>query len=293
MTHPPDGGVPPGGYLPFKPQVSTPRARLPQGSCDCHFHVFEDGYPFGEPRSYTPTPAPLRAYRDMARAVGLDRAVLVHPSVYGRDHRSFEDTLAANRDWMRGVAVAHPDTPQADLARWHELGARGTRCNALFAGGTRIEDMAAVAERVRPYGWHLQLLVDVHAQPEVVSRVVALGLPVVVDHFGHLPAAAGIADPGFARLLEHVRQGSAWVKLSGAYRLADARRGFAQVRPLVDALLQANPDRLVWGSDWPHPAMAAPMVDDGDLADALFDWLDEAGRRKVLVENPSRLYWDD
>jgi 2-pyrone-4,6-dicarboxylate lactonase len=280
-------------YLPFRTEVRAPRKRLPAGSCDCHFHVFEDAvrYPMGEPRSYTPTPAPLSAYRRMADALGLERAVLVHPSVYGRDHSSFEDTLAACGDWMRGVAVVYPDTTDAQIERWHALGARGARCNALYAGGAGLEDLPGIAARVAPLGWHLQLLIDVSADPDAVARIADCGVPVVVDHFGHVKASEALASPGFQNLLALVREGRAWVKISGAYRVSSQRSGFDELAPLVDALCKADSKQLVWGTDWPHPAISAPMPDDGDLADALFDWLGEKELQQILVDNPTRLYW--
>lgn len=280
-------------YLPFRAEVSAPVRAAPPGACDCHFHVFEPaaGYPWAEPRSYTPTAAPLAAYRAMARTLGLQRAVLVHPSVYGRDHRSFEHTLAGNGDWLRGVAVVYPDTPQPDLERWHALGARGTRCNALFAGGAALDDLPGIVDRIRPLDWHLQVLIDVERDPQTLARLAGLGVPLVVDHFGHASADRALASRGFADLLALVREGRAWVKLSGAYRISPQRRQFSDVAPLAEALLRANPRQLVWGTDWPHPAIAPPMPDDGHLLDALAGWCGPAEWQKVLVENPTRLYW--
>lgn len=280
-------------YLPFLADVSAPSRRAPAGACDCHFHVFDPhaGYAWAQPRSYTPTPAPLPAYRAMAGTLGLERAVLVHPSVYGRDHRSFEDTLAANRAWMRGVAVVYPDTPDIDIERWHALGARGTRCNALFDGGAPLGELASIAARVRGFGWHLQLLIDVDRDPGLVGRMADLGLPVVVDHFGHVPAERALASAGFANLLALVREGRAWVKLSGAYRISPRRSGFEDVAPLAHVLATANVGQLVWGSDWPHPAIDAPMPDDGTMFDALAGWFGDAELQRILVDNPTRLYW--
>jgi predicted TIM-barrel fold metal-dependent hydrolase len=280
-------------YLPFRPEVSPPARRAPAGACDCHFHVFDPaaGYSYAEPRSYTPTPAPLSAWRAMARTLGLERAVLVHPSVYGRDHRSLEDTLAANGDWMRGVAVVYPDTPDADIERWHALGVRGTRCNALFEGGAALGELPGIVERVRALGWHLQLLIDVDRDPDALTRLAGLGVPLVVDHFGHAAADRALASRGFGNLLALVREGRAWVKLSGAYRISPQRRHFDDVAPLAEALLRANSRQLVWGTDWPHPAIAAPMPDDGHLLDALAAWCGEDELRQVLVDNPTRLYW--
>lgn len=280
-------------YVPIDPNPRAPRERFPAGSCDCHFHVFEPAsrFPHGPTRSYTPTDATLADYRAMTSTLGIDRCVLVHPSVYGGDHRSFEWLLQNNADWMRGVAVVFPDMQQEDIARWHALGARGTRINSLYAGGASLATLPRIVDLVKPFGWHLQLLIDVSQTPDLVGQAVDLGVTVVVDHFGHLPAERGARDPGFANLLALVREGRAWVKVSGAYRVTGTRGDYADVRPLAEALLAANRDQLVWGSDWPHPAIAAPMVNDGDLANLLIDWFDPSDRQRILVDNPTRLYW--
>lgn len=285
------------GYLPFHAEVSPLSRPLPRGACDCHFHIFEPRgaenmpFPFYEPRSYTPTQAPLAAYRAMADALGLERAVLVHPSVYGRDHTSFEHWLKVCSGWMRGVAVVYPDTPIADVERWHALGARGTRFNALFDGGVPVEALPRIVSRVRDFGWHLQVLMDVSRDPKQVLTLVDFGVPLVVDHCGHVPADQALTSTGFLNLLALLREGRVWVKLSGLYRLTSQRGGFADTLPLVEALLRANPSQLVWGSDWPHPAIAPPMVNDGDLVQALLDACSAAELQQVLVDNPNRLYW--
>lgn len=282
-------------YLPFDPDVCAPNKPLPAGACDCHFHVFESfaNYPFASARSYTPTPAPLTAYKAMARTLGLSRAVLVHPSVYGADHSSFEDTLRLNREWMRGVAVVYPETPTSDMERWHSLGARGTRCNALFAGGAAMHDLPKITAKVKDFGWHLQVLMDVHKEPEVVLKMAALGVPLVIDHYGHVDAQEALHSKGFANLLALLREARAWVKLSGAYRISPQREGFSDVRPLTEALLKANAAQLVWGSDWPHPSIAKPMPNDGALINALLDCCSPAQLQQILVDNPTRLYWND
>lgn len=188
------------------------------------------------------------------------------------------------------MAVAYSDTPDADIERWHQLGSRGTRFNALFAGGADTRDLRAIADRVRAVGWHLQLLIDVARQPEVLSAAAATGLPVVVDHFGHTDPAGALQSAGFQDLLALLREGRAWVKLSGAYRVSNNRATYADARPLADALLAANANQLVWGSDWPHPAIADPQPKVRDLANLLFEWHDEDQIEKILVHNPARLY---
>jgi 2-pyrone-4,6-dicarboxylate lactonase len=282
-------------YLDFDRAPGALDEKFPAGACDCHFHVFEDPlrYPLAAARSYTPTTATIRDYRRMADALGVQRAILVHPSVYGRDHATFEATLAANRDWLRGVGVVYADTAESAIERWHELGCRGSRVNALFAGGAGLDDLPSLADRIRPLGWHLQLLIDLAADPDRLARLADLGLPLVVDHFGHLPATDALQSDGFANLLALVRERRVWVKISGAYRISPQRKRFDDVRPLAEALADACPDQLLWGSDWPHPAMTPPMVKDSDLAQTLYDWFDEPLRRRILVDNPSRLYWAD
>jgi 2-pyrone-4,6-dicarboxylate lactonase len=280
-------------YLPFIPAKRPARNTLPKGACDCHFHIFEgaDKHPYSLPRSYTPSPATSADHRHLCDTLGIERAVLVHPSVYGRNHQSFEETLTANSTWMRGVAVAFTDTTQEDIARWNSLGARGTRCNSLYAGGTSLNDLASIAELVRPFNWHIQLLIDVSADPQALKRIVDLGLPVVVDHMGHMDASKAMGDPGFANLLSMLREGRIWVKLSGAYRVSAQRKGFTDAGPMAEALAKANIKQLVWGTDWPHPSVAAPMPEEDDLVATLFDWLSESERQQVLVDNPTRLYW--
>lgn len=284
----------PASYLPFNADVVAPSVTLPVGACDCHFHVFESfsNYPLAAARSYTPTLAPLTAYKATALALGLTRAVLVHPSVYGSDHRSFEDTLRLNGEWMRGVAVVYPDTSDHEISRWDDLGARGTRCNALFEGGAALQDLPRIVAKVKDFGWHLQVLMDVNKDPEVVVQMADLGVPLVIDHYGHVNAEEAMQSKGFSNLLALVREGRAWVKLSGAYRISAQRQHFGDVRPLTEALLKANSKRLVWGSDWPHPSIAAPMPNDGHLINALLDCCSPAQLHQVLVENPTSLYWN-
>lgn len=280
--------------LPFDPALPLPRKRLPAGSCDCHFHVFEDvaRYPLAQGRSYTPAASPMVDYRRMMAATGIERAVLVQPSVYGSDHTLFVDMLREHADWLRGVAVVRADTPEKDIELWHRIGSRGSRVNALYAAGAPLAEIEAIVRRIRPYGWHLQVCIDVDAQPQLLESIVDLGVPVVVDHIGHLPAERAAGSRGFASLVSLLREGRIWAKLSGPYRLTAQRTGFGDVRPLVDRLVQANPRRLVWGSDWPHPSIAAPMVNDSHLADLASEWLDDVALcQQVLVANPTELYW--
>lgn len=278
-------------YLPFDPSVA-PKNRLPAGTVDCHFHVFEDAvsYPYTANRSYTPSLAPWAAFQSMNDIIGADRAVLVHPSVYGHDHRTLYDTLQAHPDRLRAVGVLSADTTDAEIEKLHAAGTRGTRVNILFAGGSQLADAEALALRIKPYGWHIQFLVDVAAQPEIPAWAAKLGVPVVFDHFGH-PSVPDVNNPGFKNMCALVKEGTAWAKLSGAYRVVSPANKWEAIGPFVDAMLATRTDRLVWGTDWPHPNIPAPMPNDGDIADAVFRWLPDAAlRQQILVKNPELLY---
>lgn len=267
--------------------------RLPAGACDCHVHVFgrADRYPFAADRAYTPPEAPLQRYRTVMEDLGLSRAVLVQPSVYGTDNRAMLEAMGEGGPNVRGVAVIG-DESDDELAAFHTAGVRGVRVNALFPGAPEVVDLGRLARRIAPLGWHLQLLIDVSQTPDLVRRLADLPVPTVIDHLGHLPAALGAGHPGFQALLGLLREGRSWVKLSAPYRLS-ARDGppYDDLRPFAEAILDAAPKRALWGSDWPHPAIPGPGPDPAALLDPLFDWIDDpALRRRVLVDTPARLY---
>lgn len=298
MSHSPatesTGGQPP-ACPGFDPAPRTPRFRLPALTCDAHHHVFGpySHYPMQPERSYTPPEATLDDYRRMCRAVGIERSVLVHPSIYGTELSSLVETLEDNRDWMRGVAVIDDSISDAELHRLDRAGVRGVRFNVLFKGGTPLAKARSIAQRIRPLGWHVQLLIDVSAQSSLYDDWKDFPVPVVVDHMGHLDARLGVAHPGFQALLRLLSEDRCWVKLSGAYRMSALGHPYADAMPFARALVAANPQRLVWGTDWPHPSVQV-MPNDGDLVDGVPDWLPTAELQKqVLVHNPARLYGFD
>lgn len=281
---------------PPDPQPRPPRHRLPAGATDCHAHVIGPAsrYPFVSNRSYTPPDALLPDYLHVLRTLGLRRAVLVQPSMHGDDNTVMMNAVAEAEGVveLRAVVVVPPRIAEADLAALHARGARGVRINMLYAGGNvGLSAAAETAARIRDFGWHLQVLADVSQIGDSLAQLSALPVPVVVDHFGHLPAGRGVADKGFAALLELVRRGNTWVKLSAPYRLAGEEIPYADVRPFCEALVRANADRMLWGTDWPHTVCRLRMPNDGDLLDLICAWLhDEALIAKVLVENPAALY---
>ncbi|KAA2214672.1 amidohydrolase family protein [Teichococcus oryzae] len=293
------------------PTVQTPVAFTPPpGSCDCHTHVFPDParFPFWSGRAYTPPIATADHLLALQKAMGLDRVVIVQPSVYGTDNSATLDgmrQLGPKR--ARGVAVIGADTTPQVLDSMHAAGIRGIRVNLETGGVTdpaaagRILDDALARIQGRP--WHLQVYARLPLVAALQERLSALPMPVVFDHFAGAQAAQGVEQPGFAAVLGLVKAGRAYVKISGAYRASSEAPDYPAVAPLARALVAANPERIVWGTDWPHPDsatlagrkptdIAPPMpVDDGRVLNLLAEWVpDEAARRAILVDNPARLY---
>jgi len=280
-------------------QPRKPRLTAPPGAIDCHAHIFGPvaRYPFSPKRLFTPPDVTLAQYRQLLATLGIARAVLVTPSVYGMDNERQLDTLVEMQGAWRGVAVVATDVAESELERLHRAGFRGVRVNLFAKSGLMLDDLEAIAARVSPLRWHVQLHADARTLPEIAARLRRLPVDVVFDHMGHIPAAAGAAHPGFSALLELMREGRFWAKLSAPYRLSELRYPWNDVVPFARALISAAPDRLVWGSDWPHPAVPGHMPanfvmpNDGDLLDVLSLWADDPGvQRKILLDNPRRLY---
>lgn len=285
------GEEPPACPPPAAQQFRPTRFAMPPGATDTHAHVIglPPAYPFVADRSYTPPEAPAAAYLDMHDRTGVERGVLVQVSVHGADNRLLLETLAAHPQRLRGVAVMPPDLPEADYAAAHAAGVRGLRLNVLFGGGIGFDALERYDALLCELGWHLQLLVDARDLPDLRPRLARLRTPIVVDHMGYMPVAMGLAHPGYAALVELLREG-AWVKLSGAFRVSE-RADWADTIPLARMLVESAPDRCVWGSDWPHVAHWRRMMAVGELLDVLADWApDEAQRDRILVDNPARLY---
>jgi 2-pyrone-4,6-dicarboxylate lactonase len=270
------------------------RYAVPAGAVDTHAHVIglPPAYPFVDERAYTPPAAPPSAYLAMLDSTGMTHGVLIQVSVHGSDNRLMLETLRSNRQRLRGIAVAPLGLSDKAYRDMKETGVVGLRLNVLFGGGIGLERLEDYGALCRELGWHLQFLVGTRHLPPVAARLGKLPVPFVVDHMGHPSAADGIEEPGFQTLVALVRDGG-WVKLSGAFRVTAAGPPYRDTIPLARALHEAAPDRCVWGSDWPHVATwpPKPMPNVGDLLDVLADWVpDEAARRRVLVDNPARLY---
>ena len=281
---------------------------VPHGACDCHVHVFPDTtrFPSWDGRAYTPPVATADDLLALQRALRLDRVVVVQPSVYGTDNRATLDGMRQlGPQRARGVAVIDARTTGAQLDEMHQAGIRGVRVNLETAGvvdpaasGRRLQE---AVRQVAGRGWHVQTYTRLPVIEALKDQLAAMPVPLVVDHFGGARGELGVQQPGFAALVDLVRSGKAYVKVSGAYRSSSRGPDFGDVAPLAQALIQANPDRVVWGTDWPHPDSSgrrpareispAIDIDDGLLLNQLAAWApDAAVRRKILVDNPARLY---
>ena len=273
-----------------------PRWRPPPGACDAHCHVFGPGdvFPYAPDRAYTPPDAPFEGLRTLHRILGIERAVIVHASCHGTDMAVTLDAIARSGGAYRGVAVVKGDITDGELDRLHAGGVRGVRFNFVrHLGGTPDLDVFdRVVARVERLGWHVVLHLDAGDILDHAARIAALRIPFVIDHMGRVRAKDGLAQAPFQRLLDLMRNPLAWVKICGAERVSSAGAPFRDAVPFARALLAAAPDRVLWGTDWPHPNIAGDMPNDGDLVDLLAEVTDDdAVRRKVLVDNPARLYF--
>ena len=279
------------------PQPRAPRFAVPEDACDTHAHLFgpAECYAYQVNRGYTPPDATDQAYDALHRALGIARGVLTQPSVYGVDNRRMLDAVARQPKRLRAVAAVDQAVTDAELARLDKAGVRGIRVNLVDKGGmpfASFADVAAMAARVARLGWHLELLVHAHDYADFAPTMRALPVDIVVGHLGYMPTSAGLDHPGFRSFLDLVAEGRCWVKLTAPYRITARQRvPYDDVAPFARALIAARPDRMLWGSDWPHVATKLPMPNDGDLIDLLADWAPDAAlRRAILVDNPARLY---
>jgi predicted TIM-barrel fold metal-dependent hydrolase len=268
------------------------KQKAPPHSTDCHFHIFGpfDTYPLDPGRKYTPPEALVPRYLTVAETLGIQRMVVVQASIYGTDNAVTLDAIAKfGLHRARGVAVIDDSFDDAALRRMHEQGIRGLRFNMVSGNGTPQDQLVALARRLVPLGWHIQVYADGPKMLEIGSMLGRLPVEVVIDHCGGVKAALGTSHPQFQALLRLLDSGRAWMKVC-SYRASSAGPPFADMEANVKALVAAAPDRCLWGSDWPHSQMN-PIPDAGDLLDQFFDWVpDPMSRQRILVDNPTRLY---
>ena len=278
-------------------EFKKPRIKLPAGSVDTHAHVFgsQDEYPLSPHRGYTPREAHLDTLLEMHATFGVDRLVLTQPSVYGTDNSAMLDAIAKYPDRTRGVVAVGPEVTDKGLEDFHAKGIRGVRVNLVDKGGmpfASIEEVCRFAERLKPFGWHLELLIHVHEFPDIRDTLGKLPIDISVGHLGYMKTSESISHPGFQDFLNLVRDGHCWVKLTGMYRITTSdQTPYLDVTPIAQALIEANQDRLIWGTDWPHVATYGFMPNDADLVDHMLDWTtNTAIHKKIFVDNPVKLY---
>jgi predicted TIM-barrel fold metal-dependent hydrolase len=283
---------------------------VPAGACDCHVHVFGDPrrYPFFSGRVYTPETASVAELRALHDALHIDRVVVVQPSVYGTDNACTLDAIRQLGSRARGVAVIDANTPDAALDDMAQHGIRGIRLNLTTSGITdpavALQRFQSAADRVKARGWHIQLNTSLRVIDALSAQLLASPVPLVFDHFGGALGSAGVSQPGFTALVNLVKSGKAYIKISAAADSVSAKApDYPDVQPLARALVSANPQRVLWGTNWPHPDSATRpgrkptdlathmQTDDGRVLNLLPVWVpDPATRRAILVENPARLY---
>jgi len=307
------------------PQPKRPRVVPPPGAWDSHFHIFgpSDKFPYQPGRAYTPPDAPAERLIALLDRLGFANGLVVQGNAHVYDNRVVLDALERFPKRLRGVAITDTRIKPEVLRDWHRLGMRGLRFH-LFpqpppnpppraaegsliippprAGegrmgarrGVGLDVFEVFRKTMADLGWVAQFFCDhrMLAPTAAALRDISRDMPVIVDHLGMVPAAQGVGDPNFQALLKLVGDGHAYVKLSAVYRLSAQYPDYADARPLHDALVRANPERLMWGTDWPHPSIPAEvMPDDGHLLDLFHDWTpDQGARRRILVETPARLF---
>jgi predicted TIM-barrel fold metal-dependent hydrolase len=280
--------------VPWSTGTELPKSKAPPNAADCHHHIYSARFQVDPNSTLRPGDASVADYHLLQKRIGTTRNVVVQPSTYGIFNDGLVESLAAFGPTARGVAVVNASVSDAELKRLDAAGVRGVRFNLANATGVVSMDMAEpIAKRIAPMGWHIQF--NMSADTTLAAKDILSRLPcaMVFDHLAHMPEPAGIAHPAFAVVVDLIQKGKAWVKLSGAY--ADTKVGpptYADSTVVAQAYVKAAPERLVWGSDWPHPSEAVDKKpDDALLFDLLSVWApDEGVRKRILVDNPVQLY---
>ena len=283
---------------PFSAGTGRASVDVPAGACDCHIHVYDSRYPVVPGARLTPPDASVADYRQLQRRTGTERVVFVTPSTYGTDNTAMREALAAFGDRARGVAVIDERTGAAELQALHDIGVRGIRMNLSLGVTHSTDQLETLGRRVAPLGWHLQLLAPPDVLAALESRLMQLPVPVVFDHLARIAPSQAGKHPAHGLVLRMLDGGRAWVKLSGAYIVSEVGPpGYADVDALARSYLAAAPDRVVWGSDWPHASATAghqPMPDDARQMELVAAWTQTPDAlRRVLVANPAVLYGFD
>jgi predicted TIM-barrel fold metal-dependent hydrolase len=283
--------------LPPDPNPVKPRLALPPGACDAHCHVFGPAmkFPYAADRSYTPPDAPVEQLRALHAHLGISRAVIVHASCHGSEMDVTLDAIASSNGTYRGVAVVEGSVSDRELERLHAGGIRGIRFNFVkhLGGVPDLNVFYRLLACIKPLGWHIVLHFDAGDLLEQQALLARIDVPFIIDHMGRVKAGDGLDQKPFQSLLALYRGNPlAWIKISGAERVSAGKRPFRDAVPFAQALIGIDAGRLLWGTDWPHPNITRDMPNDGELVDLLGEMCpDVALRNRILVDNPTRMYW--
>jgi predicted TIM-barrel fold metal-dependent hydrolase len=285
--------------LPPDPQPITPALRLPPGACDAHCHVFGPAakFPYADDRSYTPPDAPVESLRKLHAKLGISRAVIVHASCHGTEMDVTLDAIASSGGTYRGVACVEDGVTDRELERLHAGGIRGIRFNFVkhLGGVPDLNVFSRLVSRIKPLGWHVVLHLDADDILTQQDLLKGIDVPFIIDHMGRVKAAEGLQQKPFQLLLDLFRHNPlAWIKVCGSERVSAGKRPFHDAVPFARELIAVDPGRILWGTDWPHPNISKDMPNDGELVD-LFGEIcpDAALRQRILVDNPTRMYWTE
>ncbi len=283
--------------LPPIENTKAPKIPSPPGTCDTHFHLFgpRAKFPFADSRSYTPDDAPLEKLLKMLDAIGAGRGVIVQGNAHGTDNSVVLDALQREPERLRATCIVRPDTPKSELQRMRDLGVRALRFHHMPHGvgfsSLGMQSFEKLAPLMADLGLHAQFMMDANALDSAMPFLRNWKLPVMLDHMGNVDGKLGANQPGVQQMCRLLSEGKIWVKVSGSYRVSTQYPDYPDARPIHEALVKANPDQIVWGSDWPHPRLEKDMPEDGHLLDLFNEWTPDAGlRKKILVDNPARLY---
>jgi predicted TIM-barrel fold metal-dependent hydrolase len=275
------------------PNSPAPSFVLPEGATDCHMHLFGTAptFPYVADRDYTPAEASAASARALYDKLGIKRFVAIQPSVYGLDNRCQLEFAAAVGLPYRAIVVLPPEVSDQEMTRLHHQGVRGLRYILAHPGGLDLDNLERSADRAQAFGWHLEFLLKPEQLIELAPRLMKLSCPVSCDHIAFIKPDLGTAQPAFEALKGLLGSGHGWVKFSGAYRISGKAEQYDAVRPFARQLAENFPDRIVWGSDWPHVGQMQTMPGTTPLLNLLEDWVPDAQlRRGILVDNPDVLY---
>lgn len=286
------------GYIPPHPSPRKPQLSLPKGACDSHCHVFgpADRFPYAPTSSYIPCDAPKEGLFALHRHLGFERAVIVQASCHGKDNRAMQDALRASAGSCKGIAIVDASVSDAELEALHEDGVLGVRFNFVprLKAAQSLDERRSILRRIAKLGWHLVVYFEPGDLAGITPFLEEVEIPVVIDHMGRCPPEEGVTGPAFERLARLMQSDSKyWIKISGAERLTRQGPPYADVDPIARELLRIAPDRTLFGTDWPHPNMEDHAPDDGLLVDRLAGVCSPDDLKRVLVDNPTRLYWPE